>query len=161
MKRLICALVLVCLSLCGCVHMFSEFKEPVTFYYPRAEYQYGEEESVIANEQREASGHTSHINYLLAMYLAGPLDEGLASSFPAGTHLVNVEKKDNALTVKLNSALDSMSDHAFSLGCTCLTLTCLELTDVAEVTVVSGERSITISREDLTLYDDVLVEPKE
>ncbi len=54
-------------------------KNPVTFYYPRREYQYGAEDGVISSEQREASGHADDLHYLLSLYLIGPSSDELVS----------------------------------------------------------------------------------
>lgn len=165
MKRLICALMIICLflSMAGCSISGSRFKEPVRFYYPRHKsgYLYGEADSVIVAEEREAAGHTGHLEYLLTMYLSGSLDEMLASPFPAGTKLLSVAWDESTLLIELSEPSHAMTEHEFSLGCTCLTLTCLELTDATEVTVTSADRSVTMGREDVTLYDDVFVEPEE
>lgn len=165
MKRWLCLILIsqLLLSVSGCGFTDDGFKEPVNFYYPRFEqdYQYGDENSVIVLEPREASGHVGHTEYLLSQYLSGALEETLASPFPSGTRLLSVTQEGGILLVELSDIPATVSDHEFTLGCTCLMLTCLELTDAAEVTILSAEKTMTMSRSDLTLYDDVLVEPEE
>ena len=48
-----------------------------------------------------------------------------------------------------------MTDAQFTLACSCLTLTCLELVDAESVTVVSGDRSITMNADSLTQKDHI------
>ena len=47
MKRFFCLLLCLCLFLPGCSGEL--MKNPVTFYYPRREYQYGAEDGVISS----------------------------------------------------------------------------------------------------------------
>ena len=61
MKRFFCLLLCLCLFLPGCSGEL--MKNPVTFYYPRREYQYGAEDGVISSEQREASGHADDLHH--------------------------------------------------------------------------------------------------
>jgi len=46
-----------------------------------------------------------------------------------------------------------MTDAQFILACSCLTMTCLELTDAEHVTINSGDRSVTMSKSTLLLHD--------
>ena len=50
MKRFFCLLLCLCLFLPGCSGEL--MKNPVTFYYPRREYQYGAEDGVISSSGR-------------------------------------------------------------------------------------------------------------
>ncbi len=47
-----------------------------------------------------------------------------------------------------------MTDTEFTLACACLTMTTLSITGGDEVTITSGSRSVTMSRDSLTLIDD-------
>ena len=49
-----------------------------------------------------------------------------------------------------------LNDAQFTLACSCLTKTCLDVLDIQEVTITSGERSITLTEADMLLYDDGL-----
>ena len=89
MKRLICLLLVSMFILLSACH-YSEsgdILEPVAFYYPRTSEQfvYGAPDGVLAAEMREASGHVNDLEYLIAMYLRGPQDEGLRS--PVRLHI--------------------------------------------------------------------------
>lgn len=99
MKRFFCLFLCLCLFLPGCSGEL--MKNPVTFYYPRREYQYGAEDGVISGEQREASGHADDLHYLLSLYLIGPSSDELVSPLPWGTRLLGVNRQDGTITLEL------------------------------------------------------------
>ncbi|MBD9116463.1 MAG: hypothetical protein EGQ10_04690 [Clostridiales bacterium] len=152
MKRFFCLLLCLCLVLPGCSSEL--MKDPVTFYYPRREYQYGAEDGVISSEQREASGHADDLRYLLSLYLIGPSSEELVSPLPWGTRLLGVNRQDGTITLELTDTSFTMTDTEFTLACACLTMTTLSIVSGDEVTITSGGRSVTMSRDSLTLIDD-------
>lgn len=145
-------------ALPGCGRLKDSEKDSITFYYQRAEFLYGEEDSVIASETREASGHAADLSYLLSLYLAGPLDEGLVSPFPRGTRLLSVQEEDDTLLLEISDTEDSLSESRFSLACACLTMTCLELSAAGNVIITSGERTITMTRDSFLLSDGTVPE---
>lgn len=149
MKRLTAILLLCSLFLSGCGN---SLKEPVTFYYLSINYE-EEMSPAIASEQREASGHRDDILYLMALYLMGPADEDLYSPLPKDTTIQSAEQHGTNVTITLSDIPNSMTASRFTLVCSCLTLTCLELTEATNVTINSGDRSITMSAEDLLLQD--------
>ena len=154
MKRLIClilAAVLLLPLLNGCGE---QIKEPVTFYYLRRNYR-EEMDGLIACEEREASGHRDSLEYLLAFYLMGPVDEELRSPLPRGTILFSLHQEGTELTLSISDTSSSLTDYEFSLACACLSLTCMDLVSVEEVTVTSGSRSLTLGRDSLTLTDNI------
>lgn len=153
MKRLLCLILPLCLALAGCELAGERIKEPVTFYYLRAEYSYGTGESVIVSEDREASGHRSDLSYLLALYLVGPSAETLVSPLPQGTRILSVARTETEIQLELSDLTDVLTDAEFSLACACLTLTCLELTGATQVSITSGARAITMSKDSLALID--------
>ncbi|MEE0110748.1 MAG: hypothetical protein UEP57_07695 [Oscillospiraceae bacterium] len=153
MKRCFCLFLILCLLLSGCGILGERIKEPVTFYYLRSEYQYGTQDAVISSEEREASGHLEDLSYLLALYLMGPADEELKSPLPHGTNIFSAEQSASVITLRLSDTAKTMTDTEFSLACACLSLTCLDLTDAKSVTIISGDRIVTMSRDTLTLYD--------
>ena len=63
----------LCFLLSGCGFFGERIREPVTFYYLCADYQ---EKlcCVIVPEEREASGHSGDLSYLLALYQIGPAE---------------------------------------------------------------------------------------
>ena len=154
MKRVVSLILTACLLLSGCAFSGERMKDPVTFYYPRREFQYGAADGVIASEQREASGHRKDLDYLLALYLIGPTDETLYSPIPRGTRFLKIGQQDAAVTLELTDTAQSMTEAEFTLACACLTITCLSITNAQSVTVISGSRTVTMSRDNLTLYDN-------
>ena len=154
MRRAFCLILAVCLLISGCSLSGERMREPVTFYYPRRVYQYGVEDGVIAAEQREASGHRKDLSYLLALYLIGPTDESLYAPLPRGVRFLKADQQDDTVTLELTDTTQSMTEAEFTLACACLTMTCLSITDAESVTILSGSRTVTMSRDNLTLYDN-------
>lgn len=155
MKKLT-AILLCAMLLSGC--MSHAFEDSASFYYRRKEFQHHAASPVIAAEQREVTGHRQDLEYLLKLYLMGPLDEHLSSPLPAGVRLLSVTAEGSNLIVELTDTGRSLNDAAFSLACACITMTCRELTNATTVTVVSGSRSLTSSGEDILLTDDYSVQ---
>lgn len=149
MKRLTAMLLLLSMLLCGCA---DRLKEPVTFYYIREAYE-TDMSDLIGSELREASGHRDDLSYLMALYLMGPADEELRSPLPAGTRIHFAELQNNTVILQLSDLPESMTDVQFTLACGCLTLTCLEITDAESVTIMSGDRSVTLDKDTLLLQD--------
>lgn len=153
MKRVICLILLLSLFLSGCALFAERIKEPVTFYYVRAEYPYSTTESIIGSEEREASGHRSDLSYLLALYLIGPSDEELVSPIPKGTRIYSVTLEKDTIYLNLSDTANTLTDSGFSIACACLSMTCLGLTNAEQVTITSGDRVVTMSADTLMLYD--------
>ena len=154
MNRMLCLILVLCLFLPGCALFGERIREPVTFYYLRAEYRYGSADGVIAPEVREASDHVGDLSYLMALYLMGPSDEELVSPIPRGTRIYSAVQENNTVTLTLSDASQTLTDSEFSLACACLTMTCLEITGADKVNIASGDRSVTMTRDNLTLFDD-------
>lgn len=154
MKRIIALLVLICMLLSGCSFFEERMLDSVTFYYLQTEYAYGKNPSVIVSETREAAGHRDDLSYLLALYLMGPAEEEHRSPLPPGTRILKSEQKGTKITLELTNPFYSYADAELTLACACLTMTCLDITDAEEVTVIFGEQEITMSRSSLTLLDD-------
>lgn len=154
MKQLCCLILAfsLCLALLGCG---SDNSSNVLFYYCRSadEFQYFKEDGVIAPEKRDLTGHHNDLRYLVSLYLAGPLNEELITPFPKNTRLISVQVEENTVQIELSEQGSSLTDSAFSLACACLTLTCLDYTACTEVTIISGERTITMNSESIVLFD--------
>lgn len=155
MKRFFCLVILFLFILSGCSRSGERIKEPVSFYYLQAQYQYGTEGSVVAVEEREASGHRQDLLYLMKLYMMGPTGENLVSPLPRGTQVFSVEKNEDLLSITISDTADALSDMEFTLASACLSLTCFDLTDAAKVSVLSGERSVTFTQDTLILYDSI------
>lgn len=154
MKRWIPLVLTVALLLSGCGFFSERVMEPVNFYYLENQFRYGKDASVIISEAREASGHRQDLRYLLALYLMGPVEEGHRSPLPPGTRIQKAEQTGNRVTMELVNPAYLFSDVELTQACACLTLTCLDLTDAQEVSITYLERTVTMTRENLTLFDD-------
>ena len=154
MKRLLCfalAAAAVVSLLSGCAQ---PTKESVTFYYRKDAYQENMD-CPIVGEEREVAGQRDNLKYLLSFYLMGPIGKGLSSPLPRGTLLFTVNQEGADLTIEISNTSALLSDSEFSLACACLSMTCMGLTGVEKVTIVSGNRSLTLSMDNLLLNDSV------
>lgn len=149
MKKFISILLLLSLLLTGCGN---RIKEPVTFYYIRASYQ-EDMQNIIATEERESTGHRQDLSYLMALYFMGPANDDLISPIPRGVNLLHVSMEGGVITLELTNTENTMTESQFSLACACLSLTCLDMTLADSVTIVSGNRSVTMTAENLVLLD--------
>ena len=152
MKRLISLFLLLGVLLSGC-SMGERIKEPVTFYYIQANYQ-EEMGNVIAPEVREAAGHRYDLPYLLALYSMGPSKAGLVSPFPVNTMILPVEHSEDGLVLSILDEIQDMTDAEYTIASACLAMTFLEIIDVEQITVICGDRSITL-KPDTLLTDSV------
>lgn len=153
MKRVLCVILCACFLFSGCGFFGERIREPVTFYYICEKYQ-DELCCVIVSEQREASGHSGDLSYLLALYSMGPTSDGMVSPLPPGTQ-ISPTIEENHIELELITYGNSMSEIEFSLACACLTLTSLEISGAEEVTVYCGDRIRTMNRSALTLQDAI------
>lgn len=158
MKRyLIIPAVILALVLCAVLVIpYGEIQDYVTFYYPQTDFSYGSPEGVIGSEMRELNGRVSDLPYLLALYLEGPLSPSLKSPFPSQgtTQILELTQTDRVIQIALSNLDVSMTDSQFSLACACLTKTCLELTEARAVKITSGSRSVTMSQDNLLIFDE-------
>ncbi|MDO5400193.1 MAG: hypothetical protein Q4F17_04325 [Eubacteriales bacterium] len=154
MKRGLILMILAAVLLSGCTASAGGLKEPVTFYYLLEQYTYGQDAQVFAPEQWEAAGHRQDLTYLLSLYLMGPSQEGHLSPLPRDTKVYSTKELDRDVFVNISDTGATLSDTAFTRACACLALTCFDLTDAQSVTVRSGMRSITMTRDTLILVDD-------
>lgn len=154
MRRILSFLLIVILlfSLSACNPGNSN---PVQFYYCRdsEDYRFFEENGVIQWENRDIVGHDHDLRYVLGLYLAGPLEEGLKSPFPKTVRLLSFSESDTTLTIELSDLQRNLTDPEFSLACACLTLTFLNYTQCSDIIITSGERSITMNKDSILLFD--------
>ena len=150
--RMILAILLLLSVMAGCT-LRKDSESNVTFYYSRSDYAFGTEDSVIASESRDIAGHEGELQYILSLYLMGPLEEELTAVFPTSIRLVSTTRGDSHLTVELTPMDGALSDAEFSLACSCLSMTCMKLTGCTHVTVISGEQTLTLRMSNLLLVD--------
>ena len=153
MKRFLYFL-LACLLLLSACSFDTPAANSTTFYYCRTDHGYGDPQGIITGEIRELSQNASDLTDTLALYLVGPLDEGLYSPL-VGMKLLSVKERDGQLQIRLSEPPEPLSDAAFSLGAACLTLTSLELADLSQVTVTCPEHSVTMDRDNLLFLDNI------
>ena len=156
MKRLFFILLcsLMVLSLMGCG---SADTGTVSFYYCRdpEQYQYFESDSVIQAERRDLIGHQGDLKYMVGLYLAGPMEEGMAIPFSKSTKLLSVQQNGQSILIELSDHTNILTDSEFSLACAALAMTCMDFTDCEDVTISSGSRSITLQADDIILSDNL------
>lgn len=160
MKRFVCLILLFSMLLSGCHVLQGRIKEPVTFYYVSQNYQENMGQ-VIVSEVREAAGHRYDLPYLLALYSMGPSDEKLTTLLPRNVTILPVEHSEDGLVLSLLDEIHALPDADFTLAGACLAMTCMELIDVEQVTVVCADRSITLNRENLMLSSMIPNVPEE
>ena len=148
MKKLL-ALVLTALLLSGCAGSTAA-DHGTTFYYPKKNYVYSISESVMGSEERECADESTE--YLLRLYLLGPLDEHLESLYPQNIQLLEVKTSESSLTVTLSDTANRMTDAAFTLAGACLAQTFFDR--CTTVTIRSGDRELTFRSDSLVLEDD-------
>ena len=156
MKRCLALLLLICslLTFGGCKHTNGYLHN---FYYCRnsQDYQFISENSIISKETREVNVHSGNIHYILSLYLAGPIEEGLRIPLPKSVRLHSLQWDGDHLILTLSDLSDAITDAEFSLACACLTLTCQDYTGCSSVTVISGSRSATMNADNILLTDTV------
>lgn len=156
MKRIVCVF-LTCLILFLFPACKSAEANEISFYYCRTSdaFRYFEEDGVIRTELRNITGHRNDLRYMVSLYLAGPMEEDLVSPFTNATRLIAAELTDQAVYIELSTHNKILTDAEFSLACACLTLTCMDFTSCETVTIVSGDRSVTMDANSILIFDSL------
>ena len=166
MKRLFTILLLFLMLPCLCACAKEEkLINPVAYHYLRApqangEISHGSADSIIAAEIREGDGYQENYNYLLDIYLLGPLDRDYRSPYPVGTSMKDFQLDGTTARILLSDDFGKLSGIDLTLACGCLTLTIMDLTGadtvtvMAEDTLLDGRESITMNRSNMILTDD-------
>ena len=154
MKRFFAIFLILLFFLSGC-HS-SESSETAFFYCrdPKSD-PYFEDGSVISEEYRDLAGHRNDLQYMVGLYLAGPVEEGLVAPFPKSVRLLSVKKEKDCIRIELSEHSQMLTDSEYALACACLTLTCLNYTDCQAVCVSSGTRSLTMTADQILLLDTI------
>lgn len=167
MKKRLLALLLAAVLLTGAAGCAREedMKTPVNFYYPRQEYTYGQNGSVLKAELHDAGDDLENLNYLITVYLRGPKTEACRSPFPWGLRLLSCRRENGTLYLKMSDALGGLSGLDLALACASLSMTCLELTGAdrvnirAETVLLDGRKSITLDHDQIALFDGAFYGP--
>lgn len=154
MKRFISLFIslLITVTLAGC---HSSASDTVSFYYCQdpQQHQYFDSDSIIQAEHRDLMGHQGDIKYMVGLYLAGPIDEGMAVPFTKSTKLLSAQLSDRKVLIELSDHTRSLTDSEFSLSCAALAMTCMDFIDCTNVTIISANRSITMNADSILLSD--------
>ena len=139
-------------SLAGC---HSQDQNSASFYYCRdpQQHQYFDSDSVILPESRDIMGHQGDLKYMVGLYLAGPMEEGLLVPFSKSTKLLSVQQAEDIVQIELSDHTRSLTDSEFSLSCAALAMTCMDFINCKEVIIVSANRSITMNKDSILLSD--------
>ena len=137
MKRLTCFFLIAVLLLttAGCTRSAKDSEVP--FYYPRTVFDHGNPDGVIVPENRDVTGHSTDLRYLLALYLQGPSDPELRFAFPEGTILVEFSQENQVIDITLSSKAAMMDDIDVTIACACLAETCFAISDAQQVHIQS------------------------
>ena len=154
MKKILSILTLL-LLLTGC----SGNDQDIRFAYRQTDLSYGSLDAVIGWETREAPGKEDDMQYLLTLYLEGPLDDTLTSPFPKGTALESVTFSSDTMYVTLSEVYAGLDGMEHTVASACIAQTCFHLTKVQTVVIKCnsqefGNKSITLTRDSLVLTDD-------
>ena len=167
MKKALCLLLALVLliSFFGCGQSTADPRTPVTFYYRTREFGVQKGEKVISGEAREAFGHREDYDYLIEMYLRGPITENCISPFPAGTTLEQLDLLTDTVLVELSSHISLISGAELTIACICLSKTICQMTGMKTVRIsakndlLDGQEYLTITEDDFLLLDDWVYTP--
>ena len=159
MKRSLCLILVLALSLSlwGCRPQ--NFEEPGIFYYRRSNTGFSGNEGVVAPEERELKGIKDDLWAILDLYCQGPVSEGLENPLPPGTQLRSYTLRNGQLSLHFNDGLKDLSGIELTLAASCIAQTFLELTGAetliltADDTLLNGQTSIRLSLQDLAFRD--------
>ena len=129
------------LGLFGC-----DKQETYQFYYPRSEILYGVSDGVIAPEERSIERSDPSLDFLLKLYLEGPVSQNLRTPFPKGTALTGLKMQEDSISVLLSPSFNLLEDLDYVIACACIASTCFALTDANSVTVATGQNEMTLTR---------------
>lgn len=162
MKRLLILLLCTAALLAGCGTDQPKPENPVSFFYPRIEYTFGQADSVIAAESREGGNYKAEPEALLNIYLQGPVSSELRNPFPFGSGITELRQEEAVLQLVMNRKFSELSGIELTLACCCLTKTCLTVTECSTVQIImedltsETQRIITMDSQSLLLIDNII-----
>jgi hypothetical protein len=160
MKKCFILLLILCLLLAGCARQQTSLITTLKFYYPLQVADYTLGASYIQPELREGAGVDKSLKNMLNLYLKGPKDQiTFQMPFRYNTQVVSISRGSTMLDITLNRGFANYTGLDLTIACACITMTCIELTDVtvvrirAENTTLDGAEFIEMSAESLLLVD--------
>ena len=160
MKKCFILLLILCLLLAGCVQQQPSLITTLKFYYPLQVADYTLGASYIQPELREGAGVDKSLKNMLNLYLKGPKDQiTFQMPFRYNTQVVSISRGSTMLDITLNRGFANYTGLDLTIACACITMTCMELTDVtvvrirAENTTLDGADFIEMSAASLLLVD--------
>ena len=160
MRKVLLILLVLSLLLCGCTNPDYGFKKPLKFYYPLINPDYGMGSSYIQPEIREGATISGGLKDILNLYLKGPKDLTTYSyPFQYNTQVHAISRDTTTLDITLTRGFATYTGLPLTIACACITMTCLELTDVKTVrirafdTTLDGAQYIEMNAETLLLID--------
>jgi len=156
MKRIIFSLLLILFLFSACGK-----EDEILFFYPKAELEYHTDSNIMESEVREAPGHEDDLNYMMALYFEGPLDQALISPFPRGTAMLEYTLSDKTLEMTMNESFAGLDDLEHTIASACIAQTCFHLTDAEHIVIKYafekyGSKTISLTRDSLVLTDDAV-----
>ena len=126
------------------------------FYYLRTaeNIRYGQENGLVAPVDREISDQNAELNYLLQLYLEGPVEEGYVSPIPKGTYLLSILWNEDTPVLVLSREFSAANNITLTLCGACLTATCHDVTGAERIEVRSGDDVYHFALSDYTFVDN-------
>ena len=159
MKKLFALLLILSLLLSGCGKQQS-FTTTLKFYYPLHVTDYALGSSYIQPELREGAGTGDSLANMLNLYLKGPINQiTYRMPFQYNTQVVSISRDTMMLDITLTRGFATYTGLDLTVACACITMTCLELTDVEVVRIrakdstLDGAEFIEMSAKSLLLVD--------
>ena len=163
MKKWFGLLLVLIWMLPGCAKE-EQLENPVLFYYRTAQVSYFGDNGVIDCEKRESGTWPSGYmlekwRYLLNQYMLGPESSELSRTFPDRVSVLDLQLKDNVLTLMLSADFAKLTGLDLSLACACLTLTACQMTGAKAVKIwaqnalLDGNEAVTMEFSRLVLED--------
>lgn len=126
----------------------------ILFYYPRKQVLYGQADGVISAEERDVPGREQDLQYLLLLYLEGPLSQELYTPFPKGTTIKQFEIQEKALRLVLSDDFEQLEGLDYTIACTCIAQTCFGLGSFDTVEVTFGSNTMILTPRTMALVDN-------
>lgn len=112
--------VLILQLLCACGDKKEDFKEPVNFYYTRAEIAYNAQDAVLQAETREGYNYHDNVIAFLHAYLLGPESEELQTVVPTDVYPVSCSVEGSLARVVLSSQFSKLTGIKLTTACSAI-----------------------------------------